>query len=154
MTTQEIIFLIYSSSIILSYFIFLGKIFTKANEKSYKGYIPFLNIFTTLGVVKQPKWWTILYIIPGVNLIMFMVLQVDLARRFGLYSAKDILLAIFLPQITLYRLANEDTLVLTEATDWTKEADIEKRKASDNIILFLALPVVGHVVVFIMAKNG
>lgn len=154
MTTQEIIFLIYSSSILLSYFVFLGKIFTKANEKSYKGYIPFYNVLTALKIVKQPKWWTLLYIIPGVNLIMFMVLQVDLARRFGMYSAKDILIAIFLPQITLYKLANNDQYQLTEATDWSNEAEVEKRKASDNIILFLALPVVGHLVVFVMSIFG
>ncbi len=67
----------------LMYAFGLSKFFTKAGEQGWKAYIPFYNILPHLKIVGRPTWWIVLFLIPGINLIMAMGILVDLLKCFG-----------------------------------------------------------------------
>ena len=61
----------------------LWKIFTKAGQPGWAALIPIYNAIVLLRVVGRPWWWLLLMFIPLVNLIIYIIVAVDLARSFG-----------------------------------------------------------------------
>ncbi len=72
--------------------------FTKAGQRGWTSIIPILNIFVLLKIVKRPLWWFILFIIPIVSFIVWIIIALDLAKKFGKGAGFAIGL-IFLPFI-------------------------------------------------------
>lgn len=58
-------------------------IFKKADQPVWPAFVPVVNIFFLLKVVGRPGWWLILFFIPCVSFVIFIVLMLDLARAFG-----------------------------------------------------------------------
>jgi len=71
------------------------KLFQLAGEKSWKAAIPFLNFYTQLKIMHRPTWWMILYFVPIVGFIMFIVIQIDFLRLFGKKGTIHTLLGVF-----------------------------------------------------------
>ncbi len=61
----------------------LWHVFTKASEKGWKAIIPIWNILIVLKISGRPWWWIILFVIPIVNIIVFIIVYYDLAKSFG-----------------------------------------------------------------------
>jgi hypothetical protein len=57
-------------------------IFEKAGEAGWKSIIPFFNIYVLQEVVGRPGWWVLLYFIPVVNLLVWFINMIDLAKSF------------------------------------------------------------------------
>ena len=57
-------------------------IFEKAGEAGWKAIIPIYNIYVLLEIVGRPGWWVILYFIPVVNLIVWIIVTIDLSKSF------------------------------------------------------------------------
>lgn len=123
--------------LIVEYSIFLPKIFVKAGAESWKGYIPVYNLIVMIQVMKKPWWWIFFLLAPGVNLLMLMAMNLELARCFNLYKPGDTLLSIFLPHVMLPKIATKNEIVYTGSTDWKIEKHREIRKVSDMIVLAL-----------------
>lgn len=123
--------------LLVEYSIFLPKIFVKAGEKDWKGYIPVYNLIVMIKVMKKPWWWILFMLSPGVNLLMLMAMNLELARTFNLFKPLDTLLAIFIPHAILPKIATGKDIVYTGPTDWTNEKQREIRKVSDMIVLAL-----------------
>lgn len=123
--------------LVVEYFIFLPKIFAKAGQDPKHGYIPVYNWMIMIKLMKKPWWWILFLPIPGVNLLMLMAMNLELARVFKLYGTGDTLLAIFLPHIILPKIAMKEEIKYIGATDWKNESDREIRKVSDMIVLAL-----------------
>ena len=66
-------------------FVIIGwwKIFTKADVAGWKSIIPIYNVYTMLRIVGRPGWMVIGFLIPFVNLILFIIMMGDLAKSFG-----------------------------------------------------------------------
>ena len=60
----------------------MWKIFEKAGEAGWKAIIPIYNIWVLLEIVGRPGWWIILFFIPIVQIIMWILLALDLAKSF------------------------------------------------------------------------
>jgi hypothetical protein len=79
----------------------LWHVFTKASEKGWKAIIPIWNTLIVLKISGRPLWWIILFIIPIVNIIVFIVLYYNLAKSFaksGAFAVGLIILPfIFIP---------------------------------------------------------
>jgi hypothetical protein len=73
-------------------------IFTKAGEEGWKAIIPIYNVIVLLKIVGRDWWWVILMLIPIVNLIIWVIISLDLAKSFGRGTGFAIGL-IFLPFI-------------------------------------------------------
>jgi signal peptidase I len=89
-----------------------------AGKAKWKGYIPFYSWFAVLKIIQRPWWWGILFFVPGVNLIMFAVLHIEIANAFGKRSFKDHLMATFLPFVFLPMLAFKETPEFVGPVKW------------------------------------
>ncbi|MGZ8631382.1 MAG: DUF5684 domain-containing protein [Actinomycetota bacterium] len=58
-------------------------VFTKAGEEGWKSLIPIYNWYVLLKIVGRPGWWLILYLIPIVNFVIWIIVSIDLAKSFG-----------------------------------------------------------------------
>jgi Family of unknown function (DUF5684) len=61
----------------------LWQVFVKADKPGWAAIIPFYNYYVLLKVVGRPGWWLILYFIPIVNIIVWIIVAIDLAKSFA-----------------------------------------------------------------------
>jgi signal peptidase I len=127
------------------------KSFPKAGHKQWEALIPGYNYAIASKIAGQPWWWAFLMVIPGIHLIMWMVFNVSYIRKYGFFSVTDTLQGIFFPFILMTKIANDDKLQPEFTTDWEKQEDIERRRGSDHLVLFLSLPIIGHVVAYALS---
>ncbi len=61
----------------------LWQVFVKAGEAGWKAIIPIWNLLILLKVVGRHRWWIIVFIIPIVNVIVWLIVAIDLAKSYG-----------------------------------------------------------------------
>ena len=61
----------------------MWKIFVKAGKPGWAAIVPIYNLVVLLEIVGKPIWWIILMLIPLVNLIVYIIILIELAKRFG-----------------------------------------------------------------------
>ena len=61
----------------------MWKVFSKAGQPGWAAIIPIVNMYFLCKVAGRPGWWVILLLIPFVNLIIFIILSIDVAKAFG-----------------------------------------------------------------------
>jgi len=71
------------SAIMLLIIIAMWKVLTKAGQPGWAILIPIYNIYVLCKVAGRPGWWVILLLIPFVNFIICIILDIDIARNFG-----------------------------------------------------------------------
>jgi hypothetical protein len=76
----------------------MWKMFEKAKKPGWAAIIPIYNLIVLLQVAGKPLWWFILFIIPLVNIVAFILVDVALVQKFG-KPGWHVLLMIFLPFI-------------------------------------------------------
>ncbi len=121
-----------------------GKQFQKMGISSSNAYIPLYNYYLVFKHTNKKPFWTILMLIPGVHLVMMMVANVSLIRRFGRFSLMYTLQGIFFPYILMHRLVSDEKVVQVPETNWNNAKELEARKWGDHLVLFMCLPVLGH----------
>jgi hypothetical protein len=82
----------------------LWKVFIKAGRPGWGAIIPIYNIYLSVKVAKRPGWWWILFFIPILNIVIWFIVAIDIAKSFNKGVGFGILLAIF-PTILLLILA-------------------------------------------------
>jgi hypothetical protein len=71
-------------AVVLLFFIAVGwKIFTKAGQPGWAILVPIYNIIVLLKIVGKPAWWFLLMLIPIVNFVVLIMVDIELAKRFG-----------------------------------------------------------------------
>ena len=79
----------------------MWKTFVKAGKPGWAAIIPIYNIIVLLQIIGKPLWWIILLIIPFVNIVMLIIMNVNLAKVFdrgiGFAIGLIVLPMIFLP---------------------------------------------------------
>jgi signal peptidase I len=76
-------FLIYIIPVYLLISLGYFKLFEKANEAGWKGFVPVYNFMTILKIIGKPSWWIALFFIPLVNIFVYIIVTADLIRSFG-----------------------------------------------------------------------
>ena len=61
----------------------LWNVFEKAGKPGWAAIIPIYNIIVLLEIVGKPAWWVILFFIPLVNFIMWIIVANQLSLSFG-----------------------------------------------------------------------
>ncbi len=61
----------------------MWKVFQKAGEEGWKAIIPIYNMWTLLKIVGRPGWWIILFFIPIVNFIIWIIVANDVSKSYG-----------------------------------------------------------------------
>lgn len=121
------------------------KSFELAGRKSWEALIPGYNYFVAFQIFCKKGWWSLLLIIPGVHLVMWAVVNVSYIRRFGYYSLLDTVQGIFFPYLLFFKIAKNQDKMLPE-TNWANSKEVADREWGDHLVLFLALPVIGHAI--------
>jgi signal peptidase I len=104
------------------YFVTLPFIFAKAGQPMWHGFVPFLQYFTWLKVIKRPWYWLFLMLIPGVNLLVFVIMNVELGLAFNHRSVKSQWYFGALPWVALADLAfRNGEQKYVGPRDWSKK---------------------------------
>lgn len=92
--------LIYLAILVLE-FAAMWIIFAKAGRPGWAAIIPLYNTYTLIKLTGHSGWWLALLFVPIVNLVIYIMLMLDLARVFGRGTGFAIglifLAAIFVP---------------------------------------------------------
>ena len=130
------------------YLAFWWASFEKAGRKSWEALIPGYNYYVAFKISCNKPWWSLLMIFPGVHIVMWSVVNVSYLRRFGHFSWQDTLQGIFFPYILLAKASKQE---LQPITNWANPKEVHHRTIGDHIVLFLCLPILGHVISYILS---
>ncbi|MDQ3101985.1 MAG: S26 family signal peptidase [Bacteroidota bacterium] len=86
----------------------LWKLFQKAGRPAWAGFVPFYNIVVWLQISGKPWWWVFLFLVPGVNLLMFIIMNVNTSIILGERELKDHLVMVLLPWVKIPQLVFSD----------------------------------------------
>lgn len=93
---------------ILVLFACFWKLFQKAGRPAWAGFVPFYNIVVWLQISGKPWWWVFLFLVPGVNLLMFIIMNVNTSIILGERELKDHLVMVLLPWVKIPQLVFSD----------------------------------------------
>jgi len=88
-------------------FVGFAKLFEKAGRPGWQGYIPIYNAYVMIELTGKPKWWIILMLIPGINVLAIIGITIDLLKSFGKFSLRDWFAGVVLPFIYLIKWGND-----------------------------------------------
>ena len=121
------------------------KSFEQAERKSWEALIPVYNYYVAFKIGCKKPFWSLLLIFPGVHLVMWSVANVSYIRRFGYYTLLDTVQGVFFPYILMAKIATSGDKALPE-TNWANSKEVGEREWGDHLVLFLTVPVLGHIV--------
>jgi uncharacterized membrane protein YhaH (DUF805 family) len=81
----------------------MWKMFEKAGKPGWAAIVPIYNIIVLLEIVGRPLWWIVLFLIPCVSFVAWIIIAIDVAKAYGKDVAYGIGIAllgfIFLPML-------------------------------------------------------
>jgi signal peptidase I len=87
----------------------LPRIFAKAGAPAWKGWMPLHNLVEWNRLLGKPWYWTILLLVPGINLLMLIIYNVNTSIAFGKRSLKDHVIMTLVPWVELANFAFKPT---------------------------------------------
>lgn len=113
------IFIFFLFALIIFFIFCSWKLYQKAGRQGWECIVPIYNIIIFLDIIKRPRWWIILYLIPFVSLVAAIINCFDLAKAFGKDTAFGVglllLSPVFYPILALgdsrYVLQDENNLI-------------------------------------------
>jgi len=82
LSNNPVFWVIYAVVVVLA-IIALWRVFAKAGRPGWAAIIPIYNIYTLVKVSGNSGWFTLLYFIPIVNVIISIVVALGVAKNFG-----------------------------------------------------------------------
>jgi len=61
----------------------MWKMFVKAGQPGWAILIPIYNTIVLIQVAGKPIWWFLLMLIPIANLVVYILLSIEIAKKFG-----------------------------------------------------------------------
>lgn len=81
--------------------IFAWGIFEKAGRHGWETLVPFYNLWVFLKIIKKPMWWYALLLFPFINVFVFMLMLVEIAKCFNKFGLGEQFLAVVVPFVYL-----------------------------------------------------
>ncbi len=75
--------------LIAIYCITLPKILSRAGQNTWMSYVPVLQFIPLTKAIGRPWYWVLLLLIPGVNFLMMVIVNVELGIAFNYRSTKE-----------------------------------------------------------------
>jgi len=79
----------------------LWKLFEKADRGGWEAIIPIYNAYVMIKLSGRPWWWIILFLIPGIGLLVAIGITVDFVKSYGKFGLSQQVAAVILPFIYL-----------------------------------------------------
>lgn len=89
-----VIGLIIYLAVVVLFVVSAWKVYEKAGKPGWAAIIPIYNIIVLMEIIGRPTWWTVLYFIPCVNLVVAILNLIDFAKSFGKSAGYAILFLI------------------------------------------------------------
>jgi signal peptidase I len=115
--------LLFIAIVQLIHFFGTWKLYQKAGFKSWQAAIPVYNAIVLMQIINRPKWWVVMLFIPIINLIIFPVVWVEIARSFGKNSTTDTLLTLLSFGLYIYVINYKDQ------SDYIENRSLQPRTA-------------------------
>ncbi len=128
--------------LVLISFVGLYKIFEKAGLPAWKALIPIYNFWELGSIINRPKWWGLIMIVPGVNLIMYGVYGFHLARAFKKRMNNDLIIASLMPYLYFAYLGFHKDLKYFGVSDIKTESSFIKNWADPIIFAVVAASII------------
>ena len=77
------IFMLLYLAVIILLFASLWKTYAKAGQPGWACIVPIYNLIVLLQIADKPIWWIVLYLIPIVNIIILILVNIAIAKKFG-----------------------------------------------------------------------
>jgi hypothetical protein len=61
----------------------MWKTFSKAGERGWGAIVPIYNVYLMIKVADKPWYWILLFLIPVVNVILYLYIQWEVGDKFG-----------------------------------------------------------------------
>lgn len=61
----------------------MWKVFVKAGKPGWAAIVPIYNMIVLLEIIGKPIWWIVLFFVPIVSLVVYVIILVELAKKFG-----------------------------------------------------------------------
>ena len=58
-------------------------VFTKAERPGWAAIIPVYSFYVACKIVGRPGWWWVLLFVPIVNIVIWFIVAIDLAKAYG-----------------------------------------------------------------------
>lgn len=84
---ESAFFLIFQLVVIVVVVASFWKVFAKAGQPGWAAIIPFYNLYILCKIAGRPGWWLLLMFIPLLNIVIFAIISIDVAKSFGRSSA-------------------------------------------------------------------
>src|SRR2546430_16992724 len=78
-----IFFFLLSIAAYIFYGYCLGRVFQKAGQPLWAGFVPFYNTYVLLKIIGRPGWWLILFCFPICNIVIGTITSLHFANSFG-----------------------------------------------------------------------
>lgn len=82
-TVLGVFFLTVVFAIVVSTIAGAWKTFTKAGEPGWGYLIPIYNLYLMTKIASRPGWWTILMLVPLINIVFQAIVHIGIAENFG-----------------------------------------------------------------------
>jgi len=69
--------------VVLLMIISLWRVFEKSGEPGWACLVPIYNMVVLLNIAGKPIWWLLLLFIPLINIIIYLLVFIAVAERFG-----------------------------------------------------------------------
>lgn len=120
--------------LVLASFFGLSKLFEKAGEKSWKGWVPVYNFYVLSKILGKPWWWCLIMIVPGVNILMYGVYGFNVARAFNRPGTSDLIFGSVLPYIFFVKVGYDKQAKFVGLARYEKEPSRFIRNWVDPLI--------------------
>ncbi len=121
--------------LLVIYSLALPVLLKRAGQDPTLGYIPLVNFYPFLKLIKRPWWWLLLLLCPGVNLLMLVVMNVELGIAFNKRSTAEQWFFGILPWVAIPKLAYSETnQAFVGPRDWTGKKKSTAREWGEAIV--------------------
>jgi uncharacterized membrane protein YoaK (UPF0700 family) len=69
--------------VLILWAVVLWQVFEKAGNPGWMGVVPILNLYVLVKMAGKPGWWVLLYLIPIVGLVIYLVVAIEISKNFG-----------------------------------------------------------------------
>ena len=80
---SSLLFTVINLALVAAVLAGIWKVFVKAGKPGWGCLVPIYNIILLLEMAGKPMWWIVLLLIPLVGLIVAVLVNIEIAKKFG-----------------------------------------------------------------------
>ena len=77
------VIIIFYLAIIVLMIVSVWKVFEKAGQPGWAALVPIYNLYIMVVIAKKEAWWIVLFLIPIVNWVAAIIINIEIAKKFG-----------------------------------------------------------------------